>query len=112
MSVAVVRDDHVIEAIAGGNTTAATGSNPPESKVRGGDEPVKSVMSVRSFDPELTVSRPGLPLKLPKKMGPGLLPTSKIVGFRSLKNPPPTPGISQTWFDRLSLTGRSPGRRR
>ena len=68
---------------------------------------MKSVMSVRSFDPELTVSRPGLPSKLPKKMGPGLLPTGKTVGFWSLKKPPPTPGSNITLFDWLLLTRTS-----
>src|SRR5208337_5595364 len=88
---------------------AATGSNPPEGKVRGGDEPVKSVMSVRSFDPELTVSAPGLPSKLPTKMGPGLLSTGKTVGFWSLQKKPPTPGSNQTSFEPLLLTSRSAG---
>ena len=74
-----------------------------------GCEPMKSEMSVRSFDPELTVRRPGVPSKLPKKMGPGLLPTEKIVGFWSLKKPPPTPGITQTWFEPLRLTARLDG---
>ena len=63
MSVVVVRDDQVIEAIVGGNTTAATGSNPPEPKVRvRGDVPMKSEMSV-------TVVRPGVdgpPRRAPK----------------------------------------------
>ena len=89
------------------NTSAATGSKPPEPKVRGGDEPVKSEMSVRSFDPELTVSRPGRPSKLPKYMGPGLLPTGKTLGFWSLKKPSPTPGSSITLFDWLLLTRTS-----
>ena len=39
-----------------------------------GCEPMKSEMSVRSFDPALTVTRSGWPSKLPTKSGPGLLP--------------------------------------
>ena len=31
------------------------------------------------------------------------------MGFWSLKNPPPTPGISQTWFEPLRLTARLDG---
>ena len=64
-------------------------------------------MSVRSFDPALTVTRSGLPSKLPTNSGPGWLPTEKIVGFWSLKKPPPTPGSSITLFDWLLLTRTS-----
>ena len=70
---------------------------------------MKSEISVRSFDPALTVTRSGRPSKLPTKIGPGLVPTVKIVGFWSLKNPPPTPGIIQTWFEPLRLTTRLDG---
>ena len=45
-----------------------------------GCEPMKSEMSVRSFDPELTVTMSGLPSKLPTNRGPGWLPTEKDLG--------------------------------
>ena len=64
-------------------------------------------MNVRSFDPALTVTRSGLPSKLPTNSGPGLPPTAKIGGFWSLKKPPPTPGSNATLFDRLLLTRMS-----
>ena len=60
-----------------------------------GTSPMKSEISVRSFDPALTVTRSGWPSKLPTKSGPGLVPTGKIVGFWSLKKPSPTPGSSR-----------------
>ena len=68
---------------------------------------MKSEISVRSFDPALTVTRSGLPSKLPTKSGPGSLPTAKVWGFWSLKNPPPTPGSRATLFDPLLLTRMS-----
>ena len=40
-------------------------------------------------------------------MGPGLVPTGKILGFWSLKKPPPTPGSNITLFDWLLLTRTS-----
>ena len=49
--------------------------------VKVGSGPVKSEISVRLFEPALTVTRSGLPSKLPTKMGPGWLPTAKVVGL-------------------------------
>ena len=39
-------------------------------------------ISVKSFDPALTVTRSVWPLKLPTKVGPGSVPTAKRVGVR------------------------------
>src|SRR5271157_1256488 len=72
-----------------------------------GCRPGKSEITVSLIDP--TDSMSGLPSKLPTNSGPGWLPTEKIVGFWSLKKPPPTPGITQTWFEPLTLTARLGG---
>ena len=68
---------------------------------------MKSEIKVRLFDPALTVTRSGLPSKLPTNTSPGLSPTGNLWGLVSLKNPPPTPGSSATSFDPLLLTRMS-----
>ena len=72
-----------------------------------GSGPSKPEINVRSFDPALTVTRSVLPSKLPTKIGPGSVPTGKIVGLGSLKKPWPTPGSSMTLFDWLLVTRMS-----
>ena len=58
------------------NANAASGSTPPEAIVLVvGFGPSKPEISVRSFDPALTVTRSVWPLKLPTKVGPGSVPT-------------------------------------
>ena len=67
---------------------AVAGSTPPEEIVLvTGSAPLKPEISVRSFDPALTVTRSGLPSKLPTKIGPGSVPTEKVWGFVVVEEP-------------------------
>src|SRR3954454_4548275 len=97
---------------------AATGFSPPVGKFwNSGAAPLMPEIRVTLFDPALTTATwkgedppwPALPdagggaVKLPTKIGPGVVPTGTIVGLRSLKKPLPRPVSIRTSFDTLSL---------
>ena len=70
------------------NAKAVVGSRPPEAIVLVvGFAPSKPEISVRSFDPALTVTRPVWPLKLPTKLGTGLVPDGEGRGVRVVEEP-------------------------
>ena len=108
-AIAGVADDQVLGAAASikGECRIRIDSARSDRVVVVGSDPRKPEISVRSFDPALTVTRSVWPSKLPTNVGPGSVPTAKGVGFVSLKNPWPTPGSSMTSFDWLLVTSRS-----
>ena len=72
-----------------------------------GSGPLKPEISVRSFEPALTVTRSVLPSKLPTKLCTGSMPTENGEAVAGLKKPPPTPWSSVTLFEPLLVTRRS-----